>query len=255
MKRIFTICVLSCVASLTSAYATPYPASGKTYIGGGIGELFPKVNTTQTIPTGAGWPNDTYTNNSNPSNEGFLYVNGGRTWKRQSNWLPYYSVGVRYTYSSNMTVKGTVDQYSLPQFNNYTYKYSIQQENLLAIIKADIVRWKRLMPYLTIGGGLSSNNTFNYREQAVSGVTPRVSPGFSSYTSNNFAYILGGGFDFILKKNLWMNLEYNYNHFGTVKTGNGANTPTLTGFNFSNTSLKNKLTANTVMLGVNYYLG
>lgn len=255
MKRIFTLCCLLSVSSLTSVYAASYPASGKTYIGGGIGELFPTVNSAQTVPTGAGWPDDTYTNNRTLSHEGFLFVNGGRTWKRQSNWLPYYSVGVRYTYSSNMTVKGTIDQYSLPAFKNYSYQYNIQQQNLLAILKADLVKWKNVMPYLTAGAGASFNNAFNYKESAFSGVTPRVSPGFGSYTSDNFAYILGGGFDFILKKNIWMNLEYNYNHFGTVKTGNGANTPTLTGFNFANNSLKNKLNANTVMLGVNYYPG
>lgn len=257
MKRIFILCsILCCAATQTDAYATNIFSSGKAYIGAGGGELFPTTTTTtNSTATGPGWPNDTYTNRRTLSDEPYFFVDGGYTWKRKSNWLPYYSIGARYSYAAPMTVSGNIDQYSVPGFTNYGYQYSIQQQSILAILKADLFRWKKIMPYVTGGAGLAINNAFNYKEQAYSGVTPRVSPGYQSNATTNFSYILGGGFDVILTKKLWLNLEYNYANYGTVKTGYGADTSTLTGYNYSGCLLKNKLRANTALLGLTYYLG
>ena len=47
-------------------------------------------------------------------------------------------------------------------------------------------------------------------------MSPRVvSPGFTDNSSYNFAYQVGGGFDFALRENFWLNLEFNYANFGT----------------------------------------
>jgi opacity protein-like surface antigen len=103
--------------------------------------------------------------------------------------------------------------------------------------------------------GLSVNTTSNYEETATPRVTTRVNPNFARNTNFNFIYVLGGGLDYILPDHhWWANLEYNYNHVGTIRTGNGANYETETGINYAGLSLKNTLSASTVLLGLTYYL-
>lgn len=169
-------------------------------------------------------------------------------------WLPYYSLGLRYTYVSPNTIKGTIDQYSAPGFENYSFKYHVQEQSVLAVAKLDLVRLQKLMPYILVGGGFTINTVYGYREEPFSGVTPRVSPGFASQSNTNFAYIAGCGFDVIVKRRLWLNFEYDYGHYGAINSGKGANTATLTGMNYSNTSLHNTLNSNAFLVGATYYL-
>ena len=112
-------------------------------------------------------------------------------------------------YVSTTTVSGTVEQYTLPDFTNYNFKYDIQLLNILATLKLDLYRWKNLMPYVIGGVGLTNYSTSEYTEQALSGVTPRVSPAYGSNSGNNFSYLLGVGLDYAILENLWINAEYN----------------------------------------------
>lgn len=70
------------------------------YIGGGIGGFIPQINTYHYIPTGAGWPADQYTSDY-ISSKPYIYLNTGYVWNRKAMWLPYYSLGLRYTYVSH----------------------------------------------------------------------------------------------------------------------------------------------------------
>ena len=258
MKRILIICFLLSLISPSWADASTlrskHASSGKFYLGAGAGELFVHGANDNYIGSGMGWPNDRYSVNS-ASDEAYFFLSAGYTWKRPNDWLPYYSLGLRYMYVPQTTVKGTVNQYSLPTFKNYNYQYNVKLQNVLGTLQLDVYRWQNFMPYLLVGAGVANYQTSGYSEQALSNVTPRVSPGFSNNSGNNFAYLLGLGIDYILRENIRINLEYNYGDYGTVKTGNGANTPTLTGMNYSNASLKNKITSNTVLLGVTFYIG
>jgi len=151
-------------------------------------------------------------------------------------------------------VSGTIDQYSLPQFRNYNFNYDIALLNIMGTVKVDLYRWKNLMPYLTAGIGGANYSTSQYKEAAVGGVTPRVSPGFGAGSGTNFSYTAGVGLDWAALPNLWVNLEYNYMDVGTVSTDKGANYTTLTGMNYSNDALKNKMSSTSVFLGLTYYL-
>jgi len=222
------------------------------YVSGGAVASMLMANGTNMVSTGPGWPDDTYKSQRVTGQPG-LFLAGGYTWKRDTKWLPAYSVGMKYMYTSPATVKGYIDQYSIPNFENYYYTYQIQQQNLLATVKADLYNWRNVMPYLTLGAGLSINAVSSYQEQALTGVTPRLSPAFSSRINTNFAYTVGAGFDFILQKNIWMNLEYDYAYYGTVRTGRGADNTSFSGSNFADASIKNRITANTIFLGFTYY--
>jgi opacity protein-like surface antigen len=258
MKRILAAgLVFCCFSSSWAAVSSIFPINAyphRFYIGAGAGEMFNHVSGGNSLSTGTGWPDDYYTTNS-ISNQPYGFLSAGYTWDRQEQWLPNYSLGLRYMYTSAATVSGHIDQYSLPQFRNYNFNYDVQLLVVLATLKADIYRWQNFMPYALLGAGIATYNTSNYSEQALSGVTPRVSPGFSSSAGNNFTYQFGIGVDYALRENLWVNVECDYADYGSIRTGKGLNYMTLTGTNYDNESLKNELTAAAVFLGVTYYPG
>lgn len=255
MKRIFIASfVFLCSQSWAVTYkdlSTTTPAK-RFYVSAGAGEMFPRVSGTNYLGTGGGWPDDHYTS-SRVSNQPFALIAAGCTWLRKENWLPSYSLGFRLMYISSAIVSGYIDQYSLPEFRNYRFSYNAQLTNLLATLKADLYRWHNWMPYVLLSAGVAHFQTSDYKERALSDVTPRVNPGFNGTSGNNFAYQLGVGFDYALRKNLWVNIEYDYANYGTVSTGKGVNYSTLTGANYDNESLRNKIAATALFLGFTYY--
>ena len=256
MKRILLACLLSCVFNsgwaVTQSKSTLYPSGKKFYINAGLGDMFTRVEGDNYLGTGTGWPDDHYSVNGS-SDQPYGFVGAGYTWDRASTWLPSYSFGFRFMYVSAATISGSIDQYSLPGFRNYNYTYDTSLVNLLGIYKLDLVRWHSLMPYLTLGAGVANYTTTNYRESATANVTPRVSPGFADGSGYNFTYQFGAGIDFAVRKDISINAEFNYADYGTIYTGKGANYATRTGTNYDNESLRNRLAATSVFLGLTYY--
>lgn len=226
-------------------------AQGNWFASVGAGATFLNVDSNNFISSGEGWPNDQY-HNTGVDAAGAFVLDGGYQWSNRNVWLPFYSLAMNYTYASPANVKGNIEQYSLPEFNNYHYQYKIQTQTFLAQFKADIYQWRGFMPFLLAGAGMSLNNASNYSEQAVPGVTPRVSPGFKGQTNSYFSYVFGAGLDYILQKNIWTSLMYEYSNLGMAQTGPGVNTATLTGTNYDTDNLKTKVTSSSIFLSVTY---
>lgn len=241
----------ACFLLLWLCFSRNVFAEGHWFLGAGVGAAFLNVDSNQFISSGPDWPNDKM-HNTDVDAAGLFVLNGGYQWARQALWLPFYSVALNYTYQFPARVNGQVEQYSLPEFTNYDYQYKIKTQTLLAQFKVDLYQWQHLLPFLLAGAGVSFNNAGNYTEQALPNVTPRVSPGFSNRSTTCFSYALGVGFDYILQKNIWASLMYQYNNLGRVQTGTGANTDTLTDTNYSSDSLKTNIRSNTVLLSVTY---
>lgn len=246
MKRLFLSSILFCLSNSLWAYFSPH---GNWYANGNVGVTFSRVDDHNFLNSGPGWPRDLYRNNSIDS-VALIGIGGGYTWATSGNWVPFYSLGASYTYVFPANVTGEVLQYSLPQFTNYNYQYKIQRQTFLAVAKADIYCWRRLMPFIILGAGWSINNISNYDENSTPNVTPRVDPSFKGKTNSYLSYTIGAGLDFIVRNDLWMSLEYNYGYFGHARTGPGVNIP---GADYSNTNLKTKLSSNTIMLGVTFF--
>lgn len=257
MKRIFAASAMlifcgSSLATPTSFFSSFQPKG--FYLGGGVGDSFNKVSGNSYLDTGEGWPDDHYTNQS-ISDEFYGFLSAGYTWQRSEHWLPSYGVGLRYMYMPSAKISGYMDQYSLPEFRNYNYSLDVQLLSLLAVAKIDLYQWHHVRPYVLVGAGVITYTTNNYSEQALSDVTARVSPAFEDGSGNNVAYQAGIGLDYDVTSNLVLNLEYDYMNYGWVNTGKGANYSTLTGTNYDNESLKSKLSATTLFLGMTYYIG
>ncbi|HFK5879033.1 TPA: outer membrane protein [Legionella pneumophila] len=240
LKETILVLVLFIINSISYAHSI----QGNWYIGENIGVAFPKIIDNHFVATGIGWPDDQYSNH-NIDSAAFFSLLGGYQWSTQNNWIPFFSLGIRYSYVTPSTVNGTILQYSLPEFENYNFQYKIQRQTYLGMIKANIVRYYNVMPFLTVGLGWSTNKVSHYFDTPLLGITPRISPAFQNHTNSHFSYILGAGIDYIVKNNLWLGLEYHYGDFGQAQTGFGILT-------YSNEYLKTKLTGNTIALNINY---
>lgn len=156
----------------------------------------------------------------NSNNQTSLGLTAGYRWQNESLWLPQYALGFRYKYLFSNEMNGQIIQYSLPEFTNYNYTLKTSSNVFLAAGKADIYKYKQVMPYLSLGLGLSLNDV-SYSESALAGVTPRVSPNFASLTSNEFAYTLGAGLDLQFTQQIIFSIGYEFQDMGAFSTGPG----------------------------------
>jgi opacity protein-like surface antigen len=174
-------------------------------------------------------------------------VFAGYTWQNETRWLPSYSLRLNYLYGLSSDATSNVEQFSLPQFENYQAQYEVQSQMLLGVFKLDLYRYKRLSPFISAGLGVAWNRFSDYDEQAFAGITPRVNPNFEDKTHANLAYTLGAGFDFLLTDKFSLSLEYDYGYLGHVKSGESAISP--------GDNLDSKLSTNMVLLNIVYLLG
>lgn len=217
------------------------------YVGGSVGGTRPIISHTTIVNNDFGWPSDQYRNHHVGTNAQ-LGIQSGYTWATCHCWFPSYTLGASYTYVFPTEINGRLRQFSLPEFENYNFRYKVQRQTFLALFKVDIYRWCRMMPFVTLGAGFSLNRSESYSERALANVTPRLSPHFGSKVNAAPSYIIGAGFDFIANKNFLLSLEYNYGYFGHARTRHGDE-------DFAQQKLATKLNANTILLSANYYIG
>ena len=62
----------------------------------------------------------------------------GRMWKRNTQVVPYYWFGARYQHIFFNNVGGNIQQYSMPEFENYAYTLRLAMNTLTAFFKAEI---------------------------------------------------------------------------------------------------------------------
>lgn len=242
---------------VSTSLAMPKQFCDSWYINFGGGVNFPRTTQNAFVTTGPGWPDDLYIGSST-ENTPIATVGFGYTWFNTADtldnyWLPFFSLGLSYSYIFQSQIKGRIQQYSLSQFENYTFQYQVQRQTILALAKLDIYRWRVIMPYLILGAGVSFNRSTNYSEQANPNVTPRISPGFNSNTQSHSSALAGLGLDLMVQDNLWASFEYDYGYYGYSKTGFGQNDANVTGFNYANSALSNKLTSSTALFILTYF--
>ena len=145
----------------------------------------------------------------------------GRMWKRNTTWMPYYSIGGRYQHIFSGNITGNIAQYSLPEFENYAYSWSVAINTLTAFLKVDLVEYAKTLPYLEGGLGVSFNQAQNYLETPYPGVPPRISPNYGPSSHASFAYHFGAGLDFKVFDSCTASLGYEYQNLGKVNSGTG----------------------------------
>ena len=216
----------------------------------GLGMHYPYHQASMTVNNGSGasapFDQDIYTTtrNHNPN----VQVAAGYRWVRDAQWFPAYSISLSYQHLFATNAGGDIMLYSDPNFINYRYDLDVTSEVLLVSSKFNIFQYEKISPYVLAGIGGVYHQT-NYKETALSGVTPRTTPVFASNPTAQFAYSVGAGLDYQVSKKVVMSLEYQYQSLGSVSTWHGAG-------DWSGESLNlGPYRSNTVLLNVTYLFG
>ena len=226
---------------------------GNLFVGVGAGASWSDLPNHTTVPNGSGQPApydvDRYSIDQ-PSANAMWALDIGYRWIQPTRFLPRYSLAFRYQHFNNIDVNGQIDQYSLPDFNNYNYSADINANTFMLLGKFNLFECHSFSPFVSVGIGETLNETSNYKEQALSGITARVSPDYETNTVSNFTYSVGAGIDYIINQSFSMSLEYEYIDLGQAKMGHGA---ADSGWSGQSLTL-GTLTSNVLMLGVSYQI-
>lgn len=241
MKTLFlnTAAIACALASFASWAESP---DNSWFIGAGAGAGYPGVYHNFRVHAGVGWPDDTY-NNSSTESTPLLSLFGGYMLATNCKWVTFYSVGLNYTNAFSSMYRGTLMQYSLPEFQNYNYQYRVKRQTLLGFFKTNLLQVYDVLPFITLAAGVSANTADHYSERPIGPITPRVSPAFKGKTTTYFSYTVGGGLDYVFPPRLRLSLEYAYGYFGFAQTDTA---PT-------GQYLRSNLTANSVDVNFTYY--
>lgn len=254
IRALFVLSLLNASICVPSAYAIANEYDGNWFLAAGGGRSIYNVSDSDNyISACDGLPPDHYYK-TEVHDGSFVDITGGYTWTRLDNMFPAFSVGLRYTYAFNGNIDGYVNQYDLSAFKNYSYRYDVSRQTLMAVFKANLFNGQGFMPYVLVGGGVSFNRASDYKESPTDNVTPRITPGYSTNTESQWAYALGAGVDYAVRDDIWIGLEYNYGYFGHVETGHGQATQTVSGANYSDSKLSNKLAANSIFVNFTYLI-
>ncbi len=253
IRSLFLLSLLNTLFLNSAAWAIAAEYDGNWYLSAGAGRSLYRMDTDNYITACNFLPPDFYYKNQIHDGS-FVNLTGGWAWTRYDDMFPAFMLGLNYTYAFQGKVSGYIDQYNLSSFQNYVYSYDFSRQTLMAVFKANIFRGHGLSPYLTVGTGASFNKASSYKEQPLANVTARVSPGYDTGHHTSWAWMAGAGVDYAICDDIWVGLEYNYGDFGTVETGNGQGTPTVTGVNYSDQHLKNSLKANSFLINFTYLI-
>jgi opacity protein-like surface antigen len=182
------------------------------YVTGFIGSQKPDIATVRNVANGLGLPRPYAFDQYSFSSKYALLIGaeGGYLWANSRQFLPAYSLGLKYKYMFSQNIGGQITQFSLPQFTNYDYSWQLYSQSILASAKVNVFRWKRMMPYVSGGVGVALNTTNRYIELGRANVTPRISPSFGNKTLTEFTYTLGVGLDWQPSVNTLLSVGYEY---------------------------------------------
>ncbi len=227
-KTGWLICSLLSMSDLIYAVSLPKYTQGQWLISGDVGAIWPEINTTMWVNNGSGFPTsgnfDQYSANSDHE-EVMLAAAAGYRWTQHLQpWLPAVELALRYQYLFPQNITGSVTEYSLPNYQNYTYNWKANANVISAYTKLDLMQYQRAMVYFDLGLGAAFVHAYNYQETALAGVNARVSPAFADRTTTQFSYNVGAGVDVSLYPELIFSVGYEYQSFGGIESGSGQDT-------------------------------
>jgi opacity protein-like surface antigen len=144
-------------------------------------------------------------------------------------------------YQTSTTLKGTVWQYGLPQFNNYNFTAPVTSTRLMFDFKPTLFTWQRVKPYAIFGVGAAWNTLSYYETVTGTGINPASFEALSKHTSSHVAWDVGAGFSVAITDKLSATAEYVYAFLGNGSPANvsrsGANLSAAPSFSLQTQSL------------------
>ncbi len=174
----------------------------------------------------------------------------GLRWQQERDYLPAYSLALRYQNLFNQRIAGTIMQYSDPDFLNYNYQWKFNSNVFSVYSKVNLAKSHNVLPYVSAGVGSAANKSGRYHETALSGIVARSdSPDFASQSKRQFTYTLGAGLDYQLNKKMLMSVGYEFQDLGAVHSGYGQSPWSADRF------VLNRYKTNSVLLSLSYLPG
>lgn len=206
-----------------SFFGASWNRPGNWFISLGAGQQYPqwhnpmKVANNTAVSTASNKDLFSTKNQSEP----VINVAFGRRWAHDSQWFPSYSLSAQWHYFFRTHIGNMIIQSSPPSVAYYKYNWDLTANMLLASAKINLFQYKKLSPYVHVGIGSSFNRTSSYKERPAVGSTPRQSPQFSNFSTNEFAYNAGVGIDLQLTPKLSISAGYSYQDLGQISSGPG----------------------------------
>lgn len=218
MKRI-GLCALQvyffCVPMLHAAVITFSP--GVAY----EGNNFTQTVLLETLPQNL---SNQYVTNANTFNTFSAQLFLGKDAYKKNNLNVQFGLTLGFVDDNQMS--GIVQEFALPEFDNFNYQYDILSMTAMATLKINFLANDRWQPYVDGGIGIASNDAYNYQETPrVEGAVP-MSP-YGEYRSNNLAYSLGLGLMYHVNSALSLGLGYQFSDLGSAKLGVSASQQTI----------------------------
>lgn len=224
MKRTLLRVTALLLTSLTFFSYTSVAAASKDYVTVGFFAAWPEFANNDYLNNNSGFPapgdKDIYT--AHEKTQLALLLEYGRRWDLPYAYLNALSLGLQYQHMFAKDIGGSVTQYSDPSFLNYTYHLNLSTDFLLVNTRLDLFSWQRLTPFVSLGVGLVKLIVTDYRERALSGVTPRQSPAFARQADLQLAYQLGAGVGYQVMPDTTVAFNYMYQQLGSLKTNAGS---------------------------------
>lgn len=174
--------------------------------------------------SGFAYPYNTDLYSTKKRTHGLLGGTIGYRWLCDESWFPAYSLGLRYQHVFSANAGNRIELFSLPAFINYNYTLDTSSNVLLLAGKLNYYQYQDFLPYINGGVGMAYNHLSNYRENALPGITGRISPAFASETNHSFAFTIGTGFDYMVNDQVLVSVGYEFQHLGKFTTGPGVGT-------------------------------
>lgn len=218
----YTRAVFMLVATLSSAQSIagimePIVATQRWVSTLTIGADFVNPGQTQTLMLLPPFQN-TYTkgNNSQTLTDagGFVGI------EREFNDKLSVQLGVSGYIDEQITLKGSIWQFTLPEFDDLNYKYHIRHARVMATTKllTTIPQYSQIHPYLSGEIGTAFNHTSDYHETPLeTGILPTAP--FANHNQTSFAWGIGLGLDYNLNQHVRLGVGYQFSDLGRAALG------------------------------------
>jgi opacity protein-like surface antigen len=190
-------------------------SSLRSFAGITLGAEFIRTGHTQTLSLLPPFSNH-YTNNTSYQSSSLLGlglgIERGRT--EQLSW----QLGLSGYFNTEVSSKGHVWQFALPEFDNFIYDYRIQSKRLMATGKLLGTVKQTIHPYVSGELGAGFNRASSYTETPLIIEAVPMAP-FSSRTQTSFAWGVGAGVDVDINAGFRLGVGYQFADLGKASLG------------------------------------
>jgi opacity protein-like surface antigen len=128
------------------------------------------------------------------------------------------NLGATLGYVNDMKLNGVVQQFGLADFDNLTYRYTVNSLSAMGTAKVLYAFTQNLQPYMDASLGFSNNQASSYGETPrILGAVPMLP--FGDHSTNRFAYSVGVGCMYASRTPLSVGLGYQFSDLGQASLG------------------------------------